>query len=137
MNAALNVEHFDLDYFLPMKDKVLNHYTSIEKVLVVINVILFALSFQCQDVDSEVSTALIYIMFAIAYFIMTTTCLTGAASIKGIFSPDQNDSFQDDESSKCDANFSNPGIHKGVPITKKSATKKTSATLLKGEKKEL
>ena len=124
-----------------MKDKVLNHYTSVEKALVIINVILFAASFSCQDVDNEVSTALIYIMFAIAYFVATTTCLTGAESIKGIFGLDQNGNAVDEESSKVssEANLCNSGIPiiKGVTNSKKPTSKKTSATLLKAEKKEL
>lgn len=45
MNAALNVEHFDLDYFLPMNDKILSSYTTIEKALVIVNLALFAASF--------------------------------------------------------------------------------------------
>ena len=143
----MNVERFDLDYFLPMNAKILSNYTTLEKVLVIVNIALFAASFQCQDVDSEVSTALIYIMFAIAYFVATTTCLTGASSIKGMFTPGQNGSARQEESvqNDCDISLSNSsksaskGATKsnGIPTNKKPAMKKTPAALLKTEKKEL
>jgi len=121
-------ETVDIDYFLPLKNVLLNDYTSLEKILVAINVILFAVSFQC-DVDGEVSTALIYIMFAIAYFVATTTCLTGAAQIKGAFSLDQNGSAGDNEFSKtlCEAGLDNPG----TPTATKAVMKSNSATILK------
>ena len=45
MRYATSIKYFELDYVLPMKDKLLVHYTSIEKLLVIINVILFAASF--------------------------------------------------------------------------------------------
>ena len=85
-------------------------------------------------------------MLAIAYFVATTTCLTGASSIKGIFSPGQNGSAGYDESVQNDYDNSlsssgkstSKGVTKpnGTSTTKKPATKKTTATLLKTEKKE-
>lgn len=84
-------------------------------------------------------------MFAIAYFVATTTCLTGASSIKGMFTPGQNESARYEEmiQNDCDFSLSNSsksaskGVTKSNGIsTKKPATKKTPATLLK-EKKEL
>jgi len=78
-----------------LKDQLLKDFTNLEKFLVCLNVLLFAASFQCQEVDSEVSTALIYIMFAIAYFVTTTTCLNGAATIKKMFTRDQNENDEE------------------------------------------
>ena len=85
-------------------------------------------------------------MFAITYFVMTTTCLSGAASIKGIFTNDQNGNAQDDETSKllCESSSASHGISTakgnmkpiGSTTTKKQATKKASAMLLRTEKKE-
>ena len=83
-------------------------------------------------------------MYAIAYFIATTTCLSGATSFKRLFGPNQ---YTNDESSKLPLNESsaNPGIlsAKGVMkpscglTAKKPVTKKPNAPLIKAEKKEL
>ena len=87
-------------------------------------------------------------MFAIAYFVATTTCLSGAASIKGAFSFDLNGSTEDDEFSKtlCEAGLANPGIAtaiKGVmksnnaTISKKQTARKPITPLLRTDKKEM
>lgn len=70
---------------MPLTNLILKDHTSLEKILVIINVVLFAASYQCSEVDTEVNTVLIYIMFAIAYFVATSTCLHGAASMKSLF----------------------------------------------------
>jgi len=51
-------------------------------MLVLINVVLFTTSLSAENVNQEVSAAILYIMFAIGYFVTTTACLTGAASLK-------------------------------------------------------
>jgi hypothetical protein len=56
-------------------------------MLVLINVVLFATSLSAENVDQEVGAAILYIMFAIGYFVTTSTCLTGAASFKRRSSP--------------------------------------------------
>ena len=80
-------------------------------------------------------------MFAIAYFVATTTCLNGASSIKSILSPGQNcnDSIQNDASMSNSNLPTSKGVTKpnGILTTKKPATKKSTAPLLKTEKKEL
>jgi len=72
---------------LPFRELFLQDYSSLEKMLVLINVVLFATSLSADKVDQEVSAAILYIMFAIGYFVTTTTCLTGAASFKRGTSP--------------------------------------------------
>lgn len=67
---------------LPLRQLFLQDYSCLEKMLVLINVVLFAASFSCDNVDQEVSAAILYIMFAIGYFVVTTTCLSGASSFK-------------------------------------------------------
>jgi len=67
---------------LPLRQLFLKDYSSLEKMLVFINVVLFAASFSCDNVDQEVSAAIMYIMFAIGYFVVTTTCLSSATSFK-------------------------------------------------------
>ena len=67
---------------LPLKQLFLQDYSSLEKILVLINVTLFAASLSAPETDQNVATAILYIMFAMAYFVMTTTCLSGATSLK-------------------------------------------------------
>ena len=64
-------------------------YSALEKMLVLINVILFGASLSAENVDQEVSTALLYIMFAIAYYVTTSSCLFGASSLKRRFAARQ------------------------------------------------
>ena len=71
-----------VDQCLPFREFFLQDYTSLEKILVLINVVLFSASLSAENVDQEVSTAILYIMFAIAYFVTTTSCLSGANTIK-------------------------------------------------------
>lgn len=35
-----------------------------------------------DNLDQEVSTAILYFMFSIAYFVTTTTCFSGANALK-------------------------------------------------------
>ena len=71
-----------LDQCLPFRDFLLQGYSSLERILVLINVLLFCASLSAENVDEGVSQAILYIMFAIAYFVTTTTCLSGANSLK-------------------------------------------------------
>jgi len=126
---------YELGYFMPLKDQLLKDYCSLEKVLVLVNLLLFATSFQCAEVDSDVSNALIYIMYAIAYFVITTTFLSGAASIRNLFKSEGNRRTDDCHSSM----LSNNGNAKPVTglANKKPSAKKPVVPLLKAEKKEL
>ena len=47
-----------------------------------INVVLFTASLSGDNVDEEISTAILYMMFAIIYFVTSTTCLSGASTLK-------------------------------------------------------
>ena len=47
-------------------------------MLVLINIILFASSLSVDNVDENISQAITYIMFAIGYFVFTTSCLSSA-----------------------------------------------------------
>ncbi len=71
-----------IDQCLPFRDFFLQGYSSLEKILVLINVVLFSASLSAENVDQEVSQVILYIMFAVAYFVTTTTCLSGANSLK-------------------------------------------------------
>ena len=71
-----------LDQCLPLRELFLQDYSTLEKMLVLINVVLFSASLGANSVDSEVNTAILYIMLAIAYFVTTTTCLSGANTLK-------------------------------------------------------
>ena len=53
-----------------------------EKILVVINVTLFAASLSADNTDEEVSTVILYIMLLIGQFVTTSTCLSGAHALK-------------------------------------------------------
>lgn len=71
-----------LESCIPLRQIFLQDYSALEKVLVLINVVLFSASLSAENVDKEVGVAILYIMFAIAYFITTTSCLSGASSLK-------------------------------------------------------
>ena len=63
----------------------LKEYSNLEKVIVLLNVFLFSLSLSednQKNVDQDVNTAILYIMFTIAYFVSSTSCLSGAYSLK-------------------------------------------------------
>ena len=51
-------------------------------MLVLINVVLFGASLSAENIDQNVSSAILYIMFAIAYYVTTSTCLFGANALK-------------------------------------------------------
>jgi len=51
-------------------------------MLVLINIILFSASLSADNLEQEVTTAILYIMFAIAYYVTTSTCLFGANALK-------------------------------------------------------
>ena len=53
-----------------------------EKILVLINIFLFVVSLSADSIEQEVSTVILYIMFAIAYFVTTSTCLSSASALK-------------------------------------------------------
>ena len=53
-----------------------------EKILVVINVTLFAASLSADNTEEEVSTVILYIMLLIGQFVTTSTCLSGAHALK-------------------------------------------------------
>ena len=105
-----------------------------ERVLVILNFILFVISFQCAEVDSDVSNAMIYIMYAVAYFVITTTFLSGAASFRSLFKSDGSRWTSDKSSSalSSDAHAKPTGL-----AGKKPSAKKPVVPLLKAEKKEL
>ena len=67
---------------LPLRELFLEEYSSLEKILVLINVVLFAASLSDENLDQDVGAAIMYIMFAMAYFVTTTMCLSGAYAIK-------------------------------------------------------
>ena len=106
-----------------------------ERVLVILNFILFAISFQCAEVDSDVSNAMIYIMYAVAYFVITTTFLSGAASFRSLFKSDGSRWTTDKPSSKLSSDAQTKPAA-GLAGRKPSA-KKPVVPLLKAEKKEL
>ena len=76
-NVITSTKNFEIG-FLPLKDKNLESYTNIEKALVLINFVLFAVVYM-QDMDHEVKKTVVFIMSAIFYFVATNVCLTGAA----------------------------------------------------------
>ena len=57
-------------------------YCSLEKLLVMINFVLFCVSLCAENNDKDVNTAILYIMFAIAYFVSSTSCLSSATNLK-------------------------------------------------------
>ena len=137
-NVITSTKNFEIG-FLPLKDKNLESYTNIEKALVLINFVLFAVVYM-QDMDHEVKKTVVFIMSAIFYFVATNVCLTGAAQIKGLFKVDPKFASENDESkSMAKFNLSNLGQQhsKGVTNTKKPTTKKVPVPPLKLEKKEL
>lgn len=71
-----------MDRYLPLRELFLQDYSTLEKILVLINVALFGASMSAENIDQEVSTAILYFMFSIAYFVTTTTCLSGANALK-------------------------------------------------------
>ena len=71
---------------LPFNQLFLQDYTGLEKLLVLINVVLFGASLNAGDLlEPNVAIAILYIMFTILYFVVTSTCLTSAAMIKACF----------------------------------------------------
>ena len=119
---------------MSLKDTLLKDYCTLERVLAILNFILFAISFQCTEVDSDVSNAMIYIMYAVAYFVITTTFLSGAASFRNLFKSDGSRRTNDKSSSALpsDAHAKPTGLS-----GKKPSAKKPVVPLLKAEKKEL
>ena len=71
-----------MDRYLPLRELFLQDYSELEKILVLINIALFGASMSVENVEQEVSTAILYFMFSIAYFVTTTTCLSGANALK-------------------------------------------------------
>ena len=67
---------------LPLRELFLQDYSGLEKMLVLINVVLFGASLSAENIDQNVSSAILYIMFAIAYYVTTSTCLFGANALK-------------------------------------------------------
>ena len=67
---------------LPLRELFLEEFSNLEKILVLINVVLFAASLSDENIDQDVGAAIMYIMFAMAYFVTTTMCLSGAQAIK-------------------------------------------------------
>ena len=120
---------------MSLSDILLKDYCSLERILVIINLILFGTSFQCAEVDSDVSNAMIYIMYAVAYFVFTTTFLSGAASFRNSLKNEGNRWTADSQSSMLPAD----GHAKSVTglAGKKTSAKKPVVPLLKAEKKEL
>ena len=51
-------------------------------MLVLINIVLFVVSLSADSIEQEVSAVILYIMFAIAYFVTTSTCLSSASALK-------------------------------------------------------
>ena len=124
----------DIRYFVPFKEHLLHDYSNLEIFLVIVNVILFSASYN-QDVDSEISTVLIYIMFAIAYFILTSTCLSGAVLIKRFFT-----FFEDKKSSNVlsEAGTAKISVKTNCStIPKKPIAKKPNGSILRTEEKKL
>ena len=80
---------------------------------------------------------MIYIMYAIAYFVMTTTFLSGAATFRYFFNSDPHSQARvDNDSSGIQTASSSAKLASGT-ASKKAAVKKPVAPLLKAEKKEL
>ena len=68
-----------METYLPLRELFLQDYSCLEKILVLINITLFTAAFcSGQKVDEEVSYAILYLMFAVSYFVTTTMCLSGA-----------------------------------------------------------
>jgi hypothetical protein len=120
---------------MSLKDTLLKDYCTLERVLVILNLILFAVSFQCSEVDSDVSNAMIYIMYAVVYFVITTTFLSGAASFRNLFKGDGS-RWTNDKSTSTLSSDAHAKPATG-PAGKKPSAKKPVVPLLKAEKKEL
>lgn len=75
-----------LETYLPLRELFMQDYSCLEKILVLINMALFVAGLSScspdKKVDQEVSTAILYLMFAISYFVTTTMCLSGANNLK-------------------------------------------------------
>lgn len=71
-----------LEMCLPLRELFLQDYSGLEKLLVLINVVLFTASLNADNVDQDISTAILYMFFAVAYFVTTTACLSGANTLK-------------------------------------------------------
>ena len=67
---------------LPLRELLLQDYSGLEKMLVLINIVLFSASLSAENIDQNVSSAILYIMFSIAYYVTTSTCLFGANTLK-------------------------------------------------------
>ena len=77
-----NDANYAMYAYLPFSKLFLQGYTGLEKTLVLINFALFGASMCAENVDQDVGTAILYLMFSIAYFVTTTTCLSGANTLK-------------------------------------------------------
>lgn len=67
---------------LTLISMIMKDYCNLERVLVLINTILFSISLGVEHADKEVNAAILYIMFGIAYFVSSTSCLSGASNLK-------------------------------------------------------
>ena len=67
---------------LPLRELFLQDFSTLEKMLVLINVVLFSASRSAENIEREVNTAILYIMFAVGYYVTTSTCLFGANALK-------------------------------------------------------
>ena len=93
-NVVTSTKNFEIT-ILPLKDKNLENYSTIEKALCLVNFVLFTSVFM-HEMDSEVKGTMIFIMSTIFYFVATNICLTGAAQIKGLFN------LESSQSTDCD-----------------------------------
>ena len=60
----------------------MSDYCALERVIVLLNIVLFCFTLNIENADQDVNTAVLYIMFIIAYFASSKSCLTGATTLK-------------------------------------------------------
>lgn len=122
---------------LPLRKLFLADYSDLEKLLVLINLALFG-ACMCagDDVDPNVATVIIYFFFAIAYFMTTSVCLSGANSLKRQIMPsslfsnsqadiqDGNSALATERSTKSNSTSTNTIAVKVHPYSSKKSAKR-------------
>ena len=115
--------------YLPLREIFLQDYSGLEKMLVLINFALFGASMCADNVDQEVGTAILYLMFSIAYFVTTTTCLSGANVLKNKISMSNRQDQESDASqygNEGAAKVGKSGVGKNQSIKKQQTATKRS-----------
>ena len=116
---------------IPFQQLFLQDYTGLEKLLVLINIVLFGASLNAgENLDPNVAVAIFYIMFTIAYFVVTSTCLTGATLLKACFG---NQPILEAAAEEC-TKVTNKELKQAISDNAKSVGTTNSATVVNPSK---